>query len=457
VGLPPSRAEEEDAIDRLFDDVVQPRSTLPPSADQHAHAGAAHAGVSQPSAAATAHARGASIDHDEGLFADDAPLPPRGSFANDWSASSSATTSLHSSAVTQLEAGVPPDFGDDQFGEAEIGSSGPPLPDERGSHSLPIPRLAQSTAAPAPPRKSPWPVIAGAVAVLAVGGFIAMQGMGPDPAPAPDAPAAVSPTSAAGAAAPVAAAGSAAESATAVPAAGAAAPAAAEPAAPAAAEPGAAGVTVPVEVTSTPRGAEVLVAGKLVGTAPMRVQLPVGVAVELSVRSTGYVALNRTVTASATPEPLQFKLEPLPYSVTVRTDPAGAEVSAEGRSTTAPGPLELGHLDGTIMMSVAKSGYQRVTRPLRLEEFIEQNGQMRAEVEVRLSPLPSERSRRRDREAPPAPAAPSEAPAGAAPPAQGSTGTVTPAPEPEAAPPTGAPEAPAAPAPPTPPELPAQP
>jgi hypothetical protein len=166
------------------------------------------------------------------------------------------------------------------------------------------------------------------------------------------------------------------------------------------------------------------------------------------------------VSASATPERLHFKLEPLPYAVTVRTDPAGAEISVNGRTAIAPGPLELGHLDGTAMMSVAKSGYQRVTRPLRLEEFIEQDGQMRAVVEVRLSPLPSERSRRRDRDAPPAPAAPSEAPA-PAPPVQGSTGTVTPAPEPEpkpeAAPPTAAPEPPAAPSPPAAPELPAQP
>lgn len=215
---------------------------------------------------------------------------------------------------------------------------------------------------------------------------------------------------------------------------------------------------VAVEVTVQPRGAELVVAGKLVGTAPMRVSLPIGVATELTVRSPGYASTSKLVTAAAKPEPQRFKLEPLPYSVIVRTDPPGAEISAERRSATAPGPLELGHLDGTAMMSVAKSGYQRVTRPLRLEEFIEQNGQMRAEVEVRLSPLPSGSSRRRERErereAPPAPAAPSE---GTAPAAQGSTGTITPVPDakPEAAPPAEA--APAAPTPPTPPELPVQP
>jgi hypothetical protein len=78
-------------------------------------------------------------------------------------------------------------------------------------------------------------------------------------------------------------------------------------------------------------------------------------------------------------------------------------------------------------VSVGKVGYQRMTRPVRIEEFREENGVMRAEIEVRLSPLPGgaveqppqpparQRLLRR-RPAAPAPPAPPEPPPGLVPP-----------------------------------------
>jgi hypothetical protein len=211
-------------------------------------------------------------------------------------------------------------------------------------------------------------------------------------------------------------------------------------------------------VSSVPRGAEILIGGKSVGTTPMHVALPVGVATEISVRSPGFATMTQSVTASSSNDAQRFKLEPLPYTVIVTTDPPGAELSFEGHTATAPGPLELGHLDGSASISVAKSGYQRIARPLRLEEFFEQDGVMRAQVEVRLSPLPgsassTHRSRSRG-DAPPAPE-PAPAPEGnAAPAAPESTGAVIKKVEEKPVPEAAAPTAPTPPAAPAPPDLP---
>jgi hypothetical protein len=136
--------------------------------------------------------------------------------------------------------------------------------------------------------------------------------------------------------------------------------------------------------------------------------------------------MTQTVVATAASEPLRFKLEPLPYALIVRSTPPGADVSVGQRSASAPAPLDLGHLDGGVQVSIAKDGYQRMTRLVRLDEFTEQGGVMRAVIEATLSPLPggpppSQRphasarpSRPRGAEgAPPAPAeepAPSAAP-----------------------------------------------
>jgi hypothetical protein len=112
----------------------------------------------------------------------------------------------------------------------------------------------------------------------------------------------------------------------------------------------------------------------------------------------------------------------------------------------------LGHLDGSVQVSVGKAGYQRMTRPVRLDEFREENGVMRAEIEVRLSPLPGgaiapeaaqqaprQRSSRR-RSAPAAPDLPAPPELPEPPP--------TDAPPPGAAPPPAAnPEVPSAPPP----------
>jgi hypothetical protein len=158
----------------------------------------------------------------------------------------------------------------------------------------------------------------------------------------------------------------------------------------------------------------------------VHVPLAIGKSADVRVSTPGYAAQTKTFVPTADNEPLRFKLEPLPYALVVRSTPLAAEVSVGQRTALAPAPLDLGHLDGGVQVSIAKDGFQRMTRLVRLDEFSEQNGVMRAEIEVTLSPLPgsaapSQRphapSRSRARgpgDAPPAPSAdpePSEAPA----------------------------------------------
>lgn len=196
-------------------------------------------------------------------------------------------------------------------------------------------------------------------------------------------------------------------------------------------EPTAAAEPVEIEITAVPRGAEVRVDGKRIGNAPLRATLARGREASVEVRSTGYATMTRAVTPAADNEPLRFKLEPLPFELVVRTDPPGAELSYGDRTAIAPGPLALGHVDGAVNVSISKEGYRRMTRPLRLDEFREDDGVMRAKIDVRLSPLPgvsgapgaavqTPRPRgRRSRAAPqPAPEAPPEPSAQPAAPAQ---------------------------------------
>jgi hypothetical protein len=179
-----------------------------------------------------------------------------------------------------------------------------------------------------------------------------------------------------------------------------------------------------------PRGADISVGGKVVGTTPVHVPFAIGKSADVRVSTPGYAAQTKTFVPVAGNEPLRFKLEPLPYALVVRSTPVAAEVTVGQRTALAPAPLDLGHLDGGVQVSIAKDGYQRMTRLVRLDEFSEQNGVMRAEIQVTLNALPGGpppaqrqhgQSRPRARggsDAPPAPSAdsePSEAPAPEAP------------------------------------------
>jgi uncharacterized protein (TIGR02266 family) len=164
-------------------------------------------------------------------------------------------------------------------------------------------------------------------------------------------------------------------------------------------------VPIEVTVTSEPRGAQLLADGKPAGTTPATLSLTTGVAVELSVHSPGYATTTQRVTPQKGMTPQNFVLAPLPYELMVTTEPAGANVHVKELSAISPAPLALGHLDGLVTATIDKDGYQRMSKTVRLEEFHEQGGTMRAEMSVTLSALPGGARRR-----PPAARAPAAPP-----------------------------------------------
>jgi hypothetical protein len=146
--------------------------------------------------------------------------------------------------------------------------------------------------------------------------------------------------------------------------------------------------TVEVEVSSLPRDSDITVDGKKVGTTPKHVSLAVGRESHITVSAAGYAPMTKNVVASASTEPLRFKLEPLPFTLVVRTTPPEASLSVGRITATSPAPLELGHVDGGVQVSIGKDGFQRMTRLVRFDEFAEKDGVMHAEIEVTLNPLP---------------------------------------------------------------------
>ncbi|MDD9936562.1 MAG: PEGA domain-containing protein, partial [Myxococcales bacterium] len=418
----PASDAEAQSVDALFDDLAQAEVSAPAASPPAATPGSAEtsfAGLAESEAPAPL-APAADAAPEDDLFAavDDEEVDP---FAD----------------VDQVDAldddpGGWVDDDDDgdvdmlemeEFGEADIfgSTSAPPPPEGVGSVA---PQLALADEVPVAPAKKRSPVLW--IVLLAAGGgagFFALQqpgGLGallggsqaaaPTATPLEPAPAGQPAENAEGAAAEAAGADVAQEGAPGqgtgeemvigaeevaegdgadeqAPAAGDA------PAAQAGGEAAAAAAAanlppVRVEITSVPRGSEVLLDGKPVGTTPTRLELAVGKEVAVTVRTKGYAALTKKVRPAAPPDPVRFKLDPLPYELVVKTTPRGAEVSVGEVSEVSPAPLKLGHLLGSVHVGVAKEGYRRMTRPVRLEEFSERDGVMRAVVEVRLSPLP---------------------------------------------------------------------
>lgn len=193
-----------------------------------------------------------------------------------------------------------------------------------------------------------------------------------------------------------------------------------EPAAPppsAAAAPVAPGepATVAMQVTSDPAGASVSIDGKSVGASPVTVDVPAQTAVEVRVHSPGFEAKTEKITPSNGMQPLHMALAPLTYELTIVSEPKGALVKAGEASAESPSPLVLGHVtgEGPVAVTVEKDGFQRMSRSVRLDEFEERDGKMRAELSLSLMPLPAVRRRAA---APPPAAARTQAPT-AAPPA----------------------------------------
>jgi uncharacterized protein (TIGR02266 family) len=392
------RPGDRDLIDKLFDDVV--RNSARPSAPQPSSPAAVVAATTTsrpPKPSADMHSEPA--PRSSRPLRNSVPLAARGSLPTQRSSAPSPTPFGNSEPPAAVStSSAPPSQNawqaeqeqpSQDYGEADIFNSRSSRAPATTNSGHPVPQLAlQEFGASGKPSALVWTLLL-LIAAGGGGGYYFYQQQSAAASDATKtAPAPTTPPPPA--AAPSVAHGTAAAPGTEPPAAASPPVAAVVPAATAPAAAPAPGTvqSVQVEVSSDPRGAELLIDGNLSGTAPTRLTLPIGRTVQIAARSAGYAIATKTVTATSAAEPLSFALDPLPYFVLVRTMPAGATLEAGDRSATAPGPLELGHLDGVVNVSVSKPGFQRMTRPVRLDEFSERERGMHAEIDVSLSPLP---------------------------------------------------------------------
>lgn len=188
-----------------------------------------------------------------------------------------------------------------------------------------------------------------------------------------------------------------------------------------------AAATAPVRIESVPAGGTIRFGGTDHGVTPATVDLPAGVATQVTVALQGFAALSQDVTANPGVAPVRFALVPMPYTLIVETVPAGARVTANGRSAVAPGAISLGRVTGPVNVTATKSGYDNATQEVTLNEFVEENGALVRRLTITLTAHVAEApsnagSRPRpaaNAETPPTPAAanPTPAPAAETPPA----------------------------------------
>ncbi|MBN1655536.1 MAG: TIGR02266 family protein [Deltaproteobacteria bacterium] len=146
---------------------------------------------------------------------------------------------------------------------------------------------------------------------------------------------------------------------------------------------------IEVQITSVPRDAEILVEDEPKGRTPARIELPVGKPVTISVKASGFVQTTRVVTAQKREPPIRFKLAPKEYILSVKTFPPGAKVTVRGQSVISPEPLNLGHINGMISVTLTKEGHRPVVLPVRLDQFEEVDNVMSKQLLVKLNPLPA--------------------------------------------------------------------
>ncbi|MET0387503.1 MAG: TIGR02266 family protein, partial [Polyangiales bacterium] len=236
-------------------------------------------------------------------------------------------------------------------------------PDRPDRLSLELPQISDRPRASSPSNRPPvgqarskvLPIVLGALFVLvAVGVFVMMRSSVAAPAPAREtAPEAQAATPAA---APV--------------------PPPPPPPAAAAASP------IELALSSTPHGAEALVNGQRIGATPTKLSLQTGTTVELSLSLAGYATKTErlAVTQALAGKPYEVALTPLPYELKVISEPEGATLSVGQATAVSPAPLALGHIDGPVTLTVELAGYRKLTRVVRLDEFQDQSGTLRAEL-----------------------------------------------------------------------------
>lgn len=165
-------------------------------------------------------------------------------------------------------------------------------------------------------------------------------------------------------------------------------------------------VPPPVEVKSEvaravietePPGAQVFWDNRLIGIAPVTLELPLGTEAVVAARKDGYTEASSTlVPKSAGQASVQLKLEPMVHVLHVESVPAGAVVEFMNRRVSTPADIRLPKvLEGPVPVRFRLRGFQDFSRLVRPEQFRKQGEVMRAFTKVKLTPLGSIDNRER--------------------------------------------------------------
>ncbi|MDB4971816.1 MAG: TolA protein [Myxococcaceae bacterium] len=143
---------------------------------------------------------------------------------------------------------------------------------------------------------------------------------------------------------------------------------------------------VAVEVSTSPRGAEVWVGDEKRGPAPQSLKLPSGVPVVVRATAPGHSEAREELTPSKRTK-LALQLQPFPYVVRVESTPPGAEVTIGAHKGATPVELTLDPPPtGQLAVNAKLEGYEGAKTRLKLDQFVETDGAMRAQLSLTLQP-----------------------------------------------------------------------
>jgi hypothetical protein len=106
-----------------------------------------------------------------------------------------------------------------------------------------------------------------------------------------------------------------------------------------------------------PTGAEVLRDAAVLGTTPAKLPLPCGEEIKLTIRKLRFVSQVRMVTPASEGAAVRVALQKLMFSIKVSSQPAGANISLNGKSIAmTPTTLKVPALEQSTI-TFSKEGY----------------------------------------------------------------------------------------------------
>lgn len=128
-------------------------------------------------------------------------------------------------------------------------------------------------------------------------------------------------------------------------------------------DPAPAATSCEVSITSTPSGADVVLAGDVIGTTPATVELPCGQPAKLVLRKSGrFLNVSRTVTPTTKGTRIKVALARPTLMVKVSSQPAGAKITAGGKTIgVTPTTVKLTAFE-TATLTITKDGFAAETR-----------------------------------------------------------------------------------------------